>query len=769
MKKIKDFLTQKHRWVKLIVIADVMILLVAIVLYIHHVNHLISYHFDSDQLAAFTADEYEDCFGGAIDENSEPGWYDITPDLFFRKGFYRYSVSYISTAPGSCVWPYVDADHINMMDVAMIYFEDGAHTNTEELWLNADLHTVLKLNFPSTGSVTITDFSMEETSYAARIKLFYTIFILLAANFIIVAYVHQKEHVVAKYKKYIFAGLLTVTVFASYPLLVDYAIEGHDLYFHLIRIEGIKDGLQSGQFPVRINPTFYNGYGYANPVFYGELFLYIPAFLRLVGFPLTTCYNIYAILVNLFTCFGGYYCFKRIFNSPAAGLAVTLLYTMAPYRLMDMYLRVAVGEYTAMAFLPFVAYGLYRIYTEDAEQKKYRRCFLPLVIGLTGILQTHVLTSEMIGGIILLVCLLLLPLTLQKKRFLALIKAAAVTVGINLWFIVPFADYTLTQNVKIFVSSDRALIQNTGTFITQLLSLFQEYTMSVSMPANRGLTYEMPLTLGMPLVLGMILCLTMLCRRGEKHPQKAQAAFWLVLTILVIWMSTIYFPWDKLAMEIPVLRNIITSIQYVWRFLAPGTVLAAIVTGFGLLLLHSKEGKEVCVLAGLLLCTLTAVSGMQFMQTAVYEREALRLNSANELDTGAMGGEYLLSEADDRIMAEILEPEMYNGILSYYEKKGTTVTFYVEGAEEECYILLPMLNYRGYYVKSENNLVTNQNLSSGEHDEIRIDLPAGFSGLVKVYFREPWYWRLSEIVSAVCFILLIALNSRDRIKNKFNC
>lgn len=759
----KEILVQKHRWVKLIILANVTILLAAIFLYTQRINHLISYRYDSDQLAAFTENEYDACFGGAIDDSYGAGWYDVIPDLYLRKGFYRYSISYISSAEQNYVLPYISTDYYNAMEEAITYFEEGIHSNMEELWVNLNLHAALRLNYEGTGSVVITEFTIWETSYEAQINLFYTILMLLAADLLIAIYVYRKKHVIIPQKKYIFAGLSAITLFVCYPLYVDYLIVGHDLIFHLTRIEGIKDGFLNGQFPVRINSAFYNGYGYANPILYGEIFLYIPAFLRLIGFPLSKCYNIYIILVNIFTCFGGYYCFKRIFKSDALGLAATLLYTMAPYRLMDIYLRSAVGEYTAMPFLPFVAYGLYRIYTEDVEQRKYRWSFLPLAVGLTGILQTHVLTGEIVGGIILLVCILLLPLTFKKQRFFSLVKAVMVTVGINLWFIVPFLDYALTQNIRVFEFTENKLIQDTGIFFTQLLSLFPEYAWSINLPADMGIARETSLTLGMPLVMGMMLCMVMICREGEKH-KKVQGAFLLAMAILVTWMSTIYFPWDKIALRIPVLRNLITSIQYLWRFLAPATVLAAIVTGLGLSMLYSNEGKGVSVTAGLLICVLTVISGMQFMQGAIYGKDPLRLNSVKGLDTvsAAIEGEYVLSDSNIPLMKEVLEPRIYNGVMTFYDKQGTTVTFYVQDAGEDCRVLLPMLNYKGYYVESENNIVTNENLTSGENAEIRIDLPAAFSGEIKLYFREPWYWRLVEIISAICFILLIALIYRDR-------
>ena len=55
-------------------------------------------------------------------------------------------------------------------------------------------------------------------------------------------------------------ALIALALFATYPVMSNYISYGQDLNFHLYRIEGIKDGLLSGQFPVRIDPTHNNGY-----------------------------------------------------------------------------------------------------------------------------------------------------------------------------------------------------------------------------------------------------------------------------------------------------------------------------------------------------------------------------------------------------------------------------------------------------------------------------------------------------------------------------
>lgn len=77
--------------------------------------------------------------------------------------------------------------------------------------------------------------------------------------------------------------VLGAAAFSCMPLLWGGVFDGHDMLFHLNRIEGIASGLRCGQFPVRIHASTLLGYGYAASEFYPELFLYIPAILRNMG------------------------------------------------------------------------------------------------------------------------------------------------------------------------------------------------------------------------------------------------------------------------------------------------------------------------------------------------------------------------------------------------------------------------------------------------------------------------------------------------------
>ena len=76
--------------------------------------------------------------------------------------------------------------------------------------------------------------------------------------------------------------------------------------FHIARIAEIAEGIKAGNWLIKIQPDMINGYGYATPLFYPQLFLYIPALLYVIGFPLHTSYQIFIVLINFGTCLISY-------------------------------------------------------------------------------------------------------------------------------------------------------------------------------------------------------------------------------------------------------------------------------------------------------------------------------------------------------------------------------------------------------------------------------------------------------------------------------
>ena len=216
--------------------------------------------------------------------------------------------------------------------------------------------------------------------------------------------------------------LVCAAAFACMPLLWRGVYDGHDLLFHLNRIEGIASGLRNGQFPVRIHSSTLLGYGYAAPEFYPELFLYFPAALRNLGVSLSASVRVFEACINLATALACYLCVRSLMRSRRAAVGASVLYTLCIYRLVNLYTRATLGESLAMIFFPMVLLGLYEVLRRDEKRWPL------LALGMTGVCMSHLLSTLFCAAFCALAAVLSVKkLFAEKRRILAILLAAGVT------------------------------------------------------------------------------------------------------------------------------------------------------------------------------------------------------------------------------------------------------------------------------------------------------------------------------------------------------
>lgn len=110
--------------------------------------------------------------------------------------------------------------------------------------------------------------------------------------------------------------LAALCLVACLPFTAGIEYVGWDFQFHVERIAQVAAELQNGQFPVRMMTRMLNGYGYANSLYYCDIFLYLPALLYNCMVPLGICYNIYGAVVTVCTCALTYYSLRKVCSSP---------------------------------------------------------------------------------------------------------------------------------------------------------------------------------------------------------------------------------------------------------------------------------------------------------------------------------------------------------------------------------------------------------------------------------------------------------------------
>ena len=577
-------------------------------------------------------------------------------------------------------------------------------------------------------------------------------FVLLAALLdlaLLLLFARGDENAPARRRRYAVPLVLAgIALLASLPLFSNYLYFGHDLDYHLQRITAMAAELSYGQFPVRLTTDSLNGYGYANPLCYCELFLTLPALLYNAWLPLRTCYQVYIFAVTLATAAIAYHSFGTITASRKLGLLGAGLYTLSCYRMVCIYVRAAVGEYTAIAFLPLILAGLYNIYT--TEKPRFAQ-WAPMAFGMAALVQCHLLSCELIALLLVVFCLLRLRETLCPARLLAGFKAALLALALSAWYFFPFL--ISTREINLMVNGPLiGKIQGQGTYLVQL---FSPFGCGYGGTAD-GTSSDMTLTLGLPLAAGFMLVIYCLLRRERWRQQETlrrmQTAFGFAMLTLVLSLRV--FPWDGVQNWLGRAAGKMAGMfQYPWRFLSLATVLLCLAVLLAVQLLQEKNVRLAKgAAAALAACALLTVGVVQTQITTGMSEQAYNvfLNRQPNAATGV--GEYLIDGTSgyETIWAQPKPGSEELQLLSY-EKRGGKAYLTVENDGDAADISVPIFNYGHYYAVDEATGDAYA-LGTGENARITLNIPAGYTGTIVISYHAPVYWRAFELVSLLALI-----------------
>lgn len=698
------------------------------------------------------------------EDDTYKGFFIYGPAFNIDRGIYKLTIDYRCDEDDNYIGLSCYNSNYNSLLMDDCKLNSRFESKEVTLWSDKSIRGLsISVYYGGKGELLVENISLKET-VTGRIYAFVSALIAVIFINLTIWIVYMGINGLFDRKKlFNFLVLGTIVVFASFPLFTSFLTEGHDLSFHLLRIEGIKDGLLSGQFPVRIHPTQFNGYGYASPIFYGEILLYIPALLRLCGFPLQLAYKIFVIIVNIATTMLAYECFKRLFKSERIGLICSFVYVLAPYRISNIYVRSSVGEYCAMIFWPLIAYALYLLIFGDYKNTGYRKIWILLTFGYTGLIQTHLLSCEIAAVVSVIVCIICIKRIFRKETIRELIKFFTATVLINAFFLVPLVNYMSIGGLIItdYGSVTTHSIQENGIYPAQLFNLFikgsgMAYGHGVEAYKKLGMNGEMGISVGLTLILGMIIFIYLFLTEYRKLGRNRYFRIAEVMSVgafLAMYMSTCIFPWD------PFCRNwgsIVYNIQFPWRLLGIAGVFLTIIAGCVLVagrkIFTSEIYHAICI--AMIAINVITTGYMQYdclANTApvyVYDGTSLLSKGTGSLDEYVPSGMHFDKNTT-------YEPSSSGNVtFTDYVKKYTNISFNATETQNlDGVVLVPLNAYKGYVAadKDGNKL----ELYSDEDGRFGIIIPAGYSGAVNLSYRGLWYWRISDIISLISVIIFL--------------
>ncbi|WP_251208746.1 hypothetical protein [Acetatifactor aquisgranensis] len=685
------------------------------------------------------------------DSSGSQGVFLSTPSLSLSKGVYQIQIDYAVNCPGNSVSVSSGLGSLEMK-CPSLELDSTCYTQTMVLDISRSVDdAVIHVSFSGNGYIRISNIGIYETSSLYKKNFFYAFLLCVLIN---LGYFFLRSDI--RIRKIILA-LAGIFGISCYPLYTDFLMAGHDILFHLIRIDAISQGLSLGTFPVKLHPLWANGYGYAVGIFYGDAFLYFPAFLRILGFSIQASYKFFVAFINLGTVLIGYYSFRKMFSDEKIALLGCLAYTLAPYRLMDVYTRAAVGEYCAMMVLPLILCGFYLVFQDSRKENWWKHSIL-IAFGLTGSIQSHVLSTLIVGLFIILTCLILIKRVFRKYVFRSLVTAAALAILLNLNFIVPFLDF-YTEDIMVnspeWSGAPRGSFQTGGLFPIQLFALFQKGTGS-AWSTSAGIATEPTFGVGILMTIGLFVFIYLLCihkKDCQKDRNYIPAILCALFGVLSLYMATCYFPWDALISINEGIEKIILTLQFPWRMLMPATILLVFVVCYSFHIGKKVWGNcQNYLLAGIFLLILSC--GWYFYDFS-FSGEPYRIYSTSELDTMQLCTcDYLPSGTDPNLIHANL---VYaNGVapLEAYQQLGTAISCNVKAQSEDAYVDFPLLYYK-YYRCTDADTSQALPVCAGTNNMVRVQFPKGYSGSISIRFVEPWFWRLAEIISALTLIGII--------------
>ncbi len=322
----------------------------------------------------------------------------------------------------------------------------------------------------------------------------------------------------------------------------------HDGQDHVARIANFYAALKDGILVPRWAANLNWGYGHPVLMFLYPLPSYLASLFHFIGFSLVDSTKLVFGLSFVASALTMYLWMRAAFDKNAAVIAA-VLYTLAPYRFVDLYVRGAIGEHLAFVFPPLILYFL------------QKRSFIGMSVSLAALILSHNAVALMFLPIIGLYALYILIFEEKKKWLFTVHCFLSFILGFSLsaFFWVP-ALLEGRFTLRDIVTAGEALRR------------FVPWSQFFYSPWNYGGTDTLTKSLGIPQWVGIIGALFLLTKTKEKKRKVLIAGSFVALTVSIFMMTE----WSRpIWASIRILQNF----QFPWRFLSVSVFMAAFLGG----------------------------------------------------------------------------------------------------------------------------------------------------------------------------------------------
>ena len=488
--------------------------------------------------------------------------------------------------------------------------------------------------------------------------------------------------------------ILLGAVIVSIPLLLkNLNIYQDDGVQHICRLIGTWQTLQEGQFLPMIMSKYLNGFGYSWNIFYSPLTAYAPLLFKIFNISFVNSFKLFLFVVTYLSGLAMYKCTLSFLNkdderSKIIASFSAILYMFAPYRLTDMYIRMAVSELTSFMFIPIIFEGLNNILSKN--KKSYK-----LAWGTIGLILTHTVVTMYMAIICFIYVAIVIIFKIKnkesvKKQIIEIIKNLAFALVVTSFYLVPLVEHYFATSYEVFVPGRMQRID----VLKALKVKFYELFLTTS---SQTMIYE----IGLAQVVGLIIT-PFIYKKLDKKLKVTYTTF-LVLGVMLSIMTLTIFPFEKLP-------SFLTMIQFTFRLLEFTAFFFSFIVAINYgTILKGFNIKDLIILS-LIVVLLTTVYISKLKWELPYDEQTLAKNpktltsQTGRVHAGMASMEYMPSKMFNNknyVVNRKDEPVIVNSnktTIKSYEKNESKLKIELENAEAGTVIELPYTYYLGYRI-----------------------------------------------------------------------
>lgn len=190
------------------------------------------------------------------------------------------------------------------------------------------------------------------------------------------------------------AALAALLLYPGVYLLWGCPGTARDYWHHFAAARDFSQSLREGTLLPRWSASPNWGFGSPTFTFYPPLSYYLAALGCWLTGDVDRGFYLAAAVAALFGCISFHRLLRRDVSRRAA-LGATALYALLPYPILAFHENFAWGEFCALGWLPFVFLA-----ARDAVETRRPSAVLRLVLGLAGLVATHLLTALILGPLL---------------------------------------------------------------------------------------------------------------------------------------------------------------------------------------------------------------------------------------------------------------------------------------------------------------------------------------------------------------------------------